>query len=287
VARALDAAGLAYRVSLTEGASTAAPLARRALDDGARLVVAVGGDGTLHEVVNGLLEGRERLDDAVAVGLIPAGRGSDYARGLGLRREPSALVARIAAALDGDPSATRRVDVGEVRYGQAGSLRRFINAAGMGFSPFVARRTARLPAGGPYLYTVAAIATIIDWRDRRLELRWDDGQITEQALESLELLLGPYEGGGMLVAPDADPTDGQLDVLVLGAVSRLEMLTFAWRVRSGRHLSSPAVAIRRCTSLSVRAVDGRGPVHLQADGELLGTDPCDFRILPAALRFVW
>jgi diacylglycerol kinase (ATP) len=287
VARALDTAGLAYRVSLTDAASTAAPLARRAMDEGARLVVAVGGDGTLHEVVNGLLDGRERLEDAVAVGLLPAGRGSDYARGIGLPREPSALVARIAAALDGDPSATRRVDVGEVRYGQAGTVRRFINAAGMGFSPFVARRTARLPASGPYLYTVAALATIIDWRDRRLELRWDDGHVTEQALESLEVLLGPYEGGGMLVAPGADPTDGQLDVLLLGAVSRLEMLTFAWRVRSGRHLSSSAAAIRRCTGLAVRVVDGRGPVHLQADGELLGSDPCEFRVLPAALRFVW
>ncbi|HEV8516773.1 MAG TPA: YegS/Rv2252/BmrU family lipid kinase [Candidatus Limnocylindrales bacterium] len=313
VAAALEAARIPYRVELTAGAAEAARLARGARDEGARLVVAVGGDGTLHEVVNGLLHGDDRLPDEPGVGLVPAGRGSDYARGLRLPTDPAALAIAFRAFLDGDPAAAERLDAGEVTYRPgalvagrlpadgiggrdpaAGSTdpdrsarRRFINAAGVGFSPFVAQRTARFPARlGAYLYTAAAILTIVDWRDRRLRLRWDDGQEEERALESVEVLLAPYEGGGMLVAPGADPTDGCFDVLLLGAVSRPEMLTFAWRVRTGAHLSSPRVELKRTGRLGIEAVDSGGPIYLQADGELLGREPFEFRVLPAALRIV-
>ncbi|HVQ21663.1 MAG TPA: diacylglycerol kinase family lipid kinase, partial [Candidatus Saccharimonadia bacterium] len=99
--------------------------------------------------------------------------------------------------------------------------------------------------------------------------------------------LGGYEGGGMHVAPDADPTDGLFDAVLIDATSRWELVTFAWRIRSGDHLRSPQVTVRRTRSLSVEVADGRGPVYLQADGELLGRDPFTFRIVPAALRFVW
>jgi diacylglycerol kinase (ATP) len=90
----------------------------------------------------------------------------------------------------------------------------------------------------------------------------------------------------MFVAPGAVPSDGRFDALVIDAASRVELLTFAWRTRSGDHLRSPRVSLRRTTGLTIEVVDGRGPVYLQADGELLGRDPCRFRILPAAVRFV-
>src|SRR3972149_362048 len=131
-----------------------------------------GGAGPLHEVVNGILGETDRAPDGVIVGLVPAGRGSDYARGLGFDTGPHALVARYAAALEGDPSAARRVDAGEGTYrpralvagrpaaGAGGAVgaeqtkRRFVNEAGIGFSPLVAPRAARFPApprggGGP------------------------------------------------------------------------------------------------------------------------------------------
>jgi YegS/Rv2252/BmrU family lipid kinase len=302
VAAALAAHQVEHEVALTTREGEAAGLARRAADDGARLVVAVGGDGTLHEVVNGLLDGRTVLPAEMAVGLIAAGRGSDYARGLGLPADPEAIVSRFAAFLDGDPSATRPVDAAEVRYsatrlvagreidGGMGerAVRRYVNSAGIGFSPFVAQRTHRFPPRlGAYLYTVAGLVTIVDWHDRLVELAWDDGTREERAVESIELALGPYEGGGMLVAPDASPDDGLLDVVVIGAVSRLEMLTFAWRVRSGDHLRSPRVSVRRARRVGIEARDDRGPIYLQADGELLGRDPFEIEVLPAALHIVW
>ncbi|HET7677897.1 MAG TPA: YegS/Rv2252/BmrU family lipid kinase [Candidatus Limnocylindrales bacterium] len=286
VAAALQVAGIDHEVLPTTRAGAAGELARQAADDGARAVLAVGGDGTLSEVVDGLLAGRQELPGTLAVGVVPAGRGSDYARGVARDRDVPAILARLGRWLAGDVSAARLVDAGEVAF-VSGGPRRFINAAGVGFSPAVSRRTARLPAAlGAAMYTVAGLVSILDWRERRVRLHWDDGSLTEEAVESVELALGPYEGGGMLVAPAADPSDGLFEAVVIGAVGRLEMLTFSWRVRDGAHLTSPRVRVRRTSRLGIEVIDGRGPLWGQADGELLGRDPFEFRVLPSALRFL-
>lgn len=302
MAEALAARRLEHEVVLTTRPGEATELARAAVGDGVRLVVAVGGDGTLHEVVNGVLDSDGRAPAGVVVGLVPAGRGSDYARGLALDGRPEALVARFDAVLDGDAAASRRVDAGEVTYTptalvagrpveppsrpDGSAVRRFVNEAGFGFSTYVAQRTTRFPpALGAWLYTVAGIVTIIDWRHRELELRWAEGESEVRRLASVELAIGRYAGGGMLVAPDAAPDDGRFDAVTIGEVGRLELLSFSWRIRSGDHLRSPRVAVRRSSGLAARVVDGRGPVYVQADGELLGRDPLAVRILPDALAF--
>ena len=320
VAVALDALGVGYDVRLTTRALEAAEFAHQAAEAGSSLVLAVGGDGTLHEVVNGLLHdhttGSAHADHRLpTLGLVPAGRGGDYARGLHVPSDPLVLAERFAAVVAGDPTAARPVDIGQATYratalvagrpapeppiveaplevgadgGGDRQARYFINGAGVGFSPFVAQRTARFPPRlGAYLYTAASLLTIVDWRDRSLRLRWGDGDEETRAVESIELALGGYEGGGMHVAPDADPTDGLFDAVLIDATSRWELVTFAWRIRSGDHIRSPQVEVRRTDALSVEVADGRGPVYLQADGELLGRDPFTFRMLPSALRFVW
>jgi diacylglycerol kinase family enzyme len=277
------------------------------------VVVAVGGDGTLHEVVNGVIGDGDAAPVGTVVGLLPAGRGSDFARGLGLDASPMSIAARLAGVLEGDPAATRRVDLGEVTYRPtelvAGrpatdvgaetaddrARRIFINEAGIGFSPFVAQRTARFPARfGEWLYTLAGIVTIIDWRHRTLELTWDGADDKDGAgsppdpaarYASVEVALGRYAGGGMLLAPDAVLDDRLFDVVTIGEAGRGELLSFSWRLRSGAHLGSPVVTVRRAARLSARVVDGGGAVYLQADGELLGRDPVTFRVLPDALVF--
>jgi diacylglycerol kinase (ATP) len=303
LAEALSERGVEHEVVLTEGAGHAAELTRLAIADGARVIVGVGGDGTLHEIVNGVLGEADRAPEGVAVGLVPAGRGSDYARGLGFDPSPAALATRFGAALEGDPSATRRVDVGEVTYrpsalvagrpigpgsaiGGGRAVRRFVNEAGIGFSPFVAQRTARFPASlGAWLYTVAGLVTIVDWRHRELALEWDGADHVEGRFASIELAIGRYAGGGMLVAPDARLDDGLFDAVVIGEAGRTELFSFSWRLRSGDHLRSPVVSVRRAATLSAEVRDERGPLYLQADGELLGRDPVAFRILPGALSF--
>lgn len=318
MADALEVAHVQHEVVVTEGPAHATELARQAAEDGARLVVAVGGDGTLHEVVNGVVGTGDGAADGTMVGLVPAGRGSDYARGLGLDSDPASLAARFASALDGDPAATRSVDLGEVTFrpsplvagrpapevladsAEDRGRRIFINEAGIGFSPFVAQRTARFPARlGEWLYTLAGIVTIIDWRHRTLELTWEGGDRPASPdtadpadpadpparYASVEVALGRYAGGGMLLAPDAVLDDRLFDVVTIGEAGRAELLSFSWRLRSGDHLGSPVVDVRRATRLAARVVDDGGPVYLQADGESLGRDPVTFRVLPNALNF--
>ena len=304
LAEALARRQLEHELVLTEKEGHATQLARQAAEDGARLIVGVGGDGTLHEVVNGVLGEADRAPDGVIIGLVPAGRGSDYARGLAFDTSDDALAGRFAAALEGDPSAARRVDAGEVTYRPSGLVagrpvgsvdgasdgerakRRFVNEAGIGFSPFVAQRTARFPARlGAWLYTVAGIVTIVDWRHRDLALTWDGSEGQEGRFASVEVALGRYAGGGMLLAPGAAVDDGLFDVVTIGEASRAELFSFSWRLRSGDHLRSPVVAVGRARALTAEARDDRGPIYLQADGELLGRDPVAFRILPDALAF--
>lgn len=302
IAAALSAQGIEHTVDLTSRPGEAADLARRAADEGAQLVVAVGGDGTLHEVANGLLDRGSEGHEPPLVGLVSAGRGSDYARGTRMPTDAAVLVERFARALADDASVVHVVDAGRVRYrpthsaggrsvdGPVGesTSRWFVNAAGVGLSPFIARRVSRFPARlGAYLYTVAGVVTIVDWRDRLVELGWDDRTRDQVRVESVEVALGPFEGGGMRVAPGADPSDGLFDVVTVGAINRLETLTFAWRIRTGDHLRSPAVSVRRTRSLTIRALDDAGAIYLQADGELLGRDPFVFDIVPSALRLVW
>ncbi|MFI5254549.1 MAG: diacylglycerol/lipid kinase family protein [Candidatus Limnocylindrales bacterium] len=310
VAAELETRGVACDVRLTTRAMEAADFARRAAQEGAPLVLAVGGDGTLHEVLNGLLADDATAAELPVLGLVPAGRGSDYARGLAVPRDPTELALRFAKVAAGDPEASSAVDAGEVEYrpsrlvaGRTAPeppveieadeddgerlVRRFINGAGIGFSPFVAQRTARFPPRlGAYLYTAAGLLTIIDWRERSVLVGWAEGTEEERAVESIELALGGYEGGGMLVAPGADPRDGRFDAVIIAATSRAELVTFSWRIRSGDHLRSPRVELRRTAGMTVAVIDGRDPVYLQADGELLGRDPFAFRILPSAVRFV-
>jgi diacylglycerol kinase (ATP) len=310
VSAELEARAVSCEVRLTTRAMEAAEFARQAALEGAPLVLAVGGDGTLHEVLNGLLADDWTAAGLPVLGLVPAGRGSDYARGLAVPRDPAVLAERFAAVVAGDAGASSPVDAGEVVYrpshlvaGRTAPeppveieapmddgdrlVRRFINGAGVGFSPFVAQRTARFPPRlGAYLYTAAGLLTIVDWRERVLALRWAEGQTEERAVESIELALGGYEGGGMLVAPGADPRDGCFDAVIIDATSRLELVTFSWRIRSGDHLRSPRVELRRTAGMTVAVVDDRGPLYLQADGELLGRDPFEFRVLASAVRFV-
>jgi YegS/Rv2252/BmrU family lipid kinase len=310
MAEALAVRRIDHEVVITEGPAHATQLARQATADGTRVVVAVGGDGTLHEVVNGVVGDGDAAPADTVVGLLPAGRGSDYARGLGLDASPMSMAARLAGVLEGDPAATRRVDLGEVTYRPTETVagrpatdidadaaddrarRIFINEAGIGFSPFVAQRTARFPARfGEWLYTLAGIVTIIDWRHRTLELTWDgegrqdDRPDASARYASVEVALGRYAGGGMLLAPGAVLDDRLFDVVTIGEAGRGELLSFSWRLRSGAHLGSPVVTIRRASSLAARVVDDGGPVYLQADGELLGRDPVTFRVLPDALVF--
>lgn len=261
--------------SLTREPGHATELARQARRDGNDLVVAVGGDGTVHEVVNGLLADGTGVD-VPTLCVVAAGSGCDY-----LRTFDAPGAERASSGRAGSDSPSRLVDIGGVTcQGRDGPhTRYFVNIAEVGIGAAVARRAARLPrALGRGVYLVSFCLTLPGYRRRQgrvvMGAATHDGAVT-----NVVVAIGRYFGGGMLVAPRADPGDGLFDVQVQFG-SRLDYGLAVPKVFRGTHVPHPRVREERAASVEVLCDP---PAPVEADGEVLGTTPATFRVLPGAL----
>lgn len=272
----LERSGLRVSGALTERPGHATDLARRARVEGRELVVAAGGDGTVHEVVNGLLA--EGPGEGVPMlGLIPAGSGCDYARTFGVPSDIEGAVAGLVTE-----AAPRLVDVGQVDY-QDGANRRsclFTNVAQAGIGAEVAARAGRLPSAlGAARYAVAFALTLPGHRSSTA-LAEMPGDRYEGPLTNLVVALGQYFGGGMRIAPTADPGDGLFDVQIQFG-SKLDYTVALPKVFRGKHLPHPRVREKRVPKIDVASDPAE---RVEADGEILGTTPATFAVVPGALR---
>lgn len=279
--------------------------ARDALRRGFETVAAVGGDGTLSAAASGFFETCAGLGEgllpravnpAAALALLPAGTGDDFARGLaGGRREPlEAWVARLVRHCRGDDAreeAVKRVDV--LLGGVDGGARRFVclNAATLGIGAEVAARVAaqgravrRLP--GEARFALAALPRVAAWRNRRVRVTVDGRVWEECGTNLLAVVNGTYAGGGMNLSPEASLTDGLLDVLAVRDISRPALLREMSRVHTGGHLGNPKVRLTRGAHVRVETLDDSDRLGVEADGDVRGRTPAEFRVMPAALRVV-
>jgi len=277
---ALDRAGVDHDVLETRRRGQAVDLARTAVvEHGRTFVVAVGGDGTAHEVVNGLVDARTRTmrgQDPV-LGIVSAGSGSDLVRTFGLDRRPEVLASHLAT------DATTRIDLGHISLiGGDGrpTQRVFANIAEAGFGATVAQTCEYLPRRfGSARY---AIGIVIGWgRFRRVmtTVTVDGGQITEPVCNVI-VANGQFFGGGMRVAPRAIPSDGAFNVQSWGG-KVLDVVRAGRLLRAGRHLERSDIREWRSASVTV---DAPRPLRVEADGEVLGSTPARFEILPGILR---
>jgi YegS/Rv2252/BmrU family lipid kinase len=262
--------GITPEVAYTTGPGHAVELARGAAASGRAPIVGVGGDGTLHEIVNGLLA---VSNPSAALGVIPAGTADDFAHTHGLPRIPEAAAEGVVTG------AERRIDVGMCgdRY--------FLNAGGVGFDAQVAAtvntyRPAWMRGALPYV--LGTLFELGRYRNRDLEIHLDDRVLRQRCL-LVAVANGCRYGGGMLIAPPADPSDGLLDVCVGGDFGRWEAVAMLRSVFSGAHLRHPKVALYR--SREVRIVSTTD-ARVQADGEDLGRAPASFKVCPGALRLL-
>ena len=272
----LEGAGLAPVGEFTRAPGHATELARRARAEGRSLVVAVGGDGTVHEVVNGLLaEGDE--GPVPVLGVVPGGSGCDYARTFSLSHGLDGAVACLTST-----STPQSVDVGEVHcQGPEGPHRRlFVNVAEVGIGAVVAHRAARLPRSlGAGRYVASFALTLAG--HRQVDAGVEAGnERYEGPLTNLVVAIGQYYGGGMRIAPAADPGDGDFEVQVQFG-SKLDYALAMPRVFRGTHLPHPRVIEWRAAKVHI---DSHPAARLEADGEILGTTPATFRLMPGALR---
>ena len=264
---------LAYRIVRTTHPGHATEAARQALSDGERYLVAVGGDGTVHEVVNGMVrDGGPVAADAV-LGVVAAGSGCDFVRSFGL--PPDAEQA--AERLTGDR--VRTIDVGTVTCAD-GITRCFVNIAEAGLGGAVVARAANLgKLLGGARYAAGFWLTLPRFRPAAVRLD-ADGQYHAWRAFNVVVANCRFYGGGMQISPNSDPGDCLLDILVMTG-PKSDSFTTLPKVYKGAHLPHRNIAELRAARLSVEAEPG---FPVEADGELLGTTPASFGIIPGAIR---
>lgn len=245
-------------------------LAKAAAAAPGSLLVVIGGDGTVNEVVNGVAG----TDAELAV--LPNGTGQDFARTHGI---PGGLDDAVRTVLDG---ATRTIDLGRVEC-EGSDSRYFANVGSAGMSGSVARRANSMTKrfGGRATFFYALTREFLAWQNTRVELELDDGVRREGPMHDVIVANGRFHGGGMKLAPEARQDDGAFDVVTIGDVNKVDFLTTAPKLYSGRYLSHRKVELLRSSSV---AIDADAPLPLEVDGEPIGTTPARFEVVRAALR---
>jgi YegS/Rv2252/BmrU family lipid kinase len=275
---ALQERELEYEVSVTEGPGDATRLARRALESGCRFVVAVGGDGTVHEVVNGMVHEDAPLQPDAVLGVVSAGSGCDFIRTFDVPARASEAVNRLAGA------GTRPLDLGKVRYlDREGGMatRYFANIAEAGLGGATARRAADLAAWlGPARYFLAFWLVLPSYRPRSACVEVDDEPVFEGRAVNVVLANCRYFGGGMHISPASNPDDGALEAQVYTG-PKSDSFTTLPKVYAGRHLPHRNVVELKGARFSLQAEQA---LEIEADGEMLGTTPATVEVLPRALR---
>jgi diacylglycerol kinase (ATP) len=274
IARRAAGVGLRGDALFSRRSGDLTSLARQSADGGASLLVVVGGDGSVNEVANGVAG-----LDGVEVAVIARGTGWDFVRTLGI---PRRIEDAAATALQGR---TRAIDLGRVSFrpwagGEASAY--FANVASAGMSGAIARRanetTKALGAKASYLW--ATFAVFARWRNDVVDVNVD-GESRRGRMHDVVVANGRYFGGGMMICPDAKPDDGAFDVLLIGDLTKGDLVLTLPKTYRGRHLPHPKAELLRGTAVVVEPAE---PLPIQLDGEQPGTTPARFEIARNALR---
>ena len=249
-------------------------MAADAVRAGATRLVVVGGDGSVNEVVNGVVG-----EAGVELAVIPRGTGWDFVRTFGIPRD---LDGALDVALEG---AVREIDVGVVSYrAWAGGEARayFANVGSAGISGAIAQRAneSSKALGGKVSYYWATLAVFLGWQTGEMTVTVDDERRSARMIDAM-VCNGKFLGGGMMMCPDAEPDDGLFDVMLIGDVTKRDLAFVLPKTYKGRHLPHPRLELLRGRTVTVDAAE---PLPIELDGEQPGTTPARFEVVPRALR---
>lgn len=301
IAAKLQESGIEFELYETTSRGDATIRTRAALLEGFSSIAVVGGDGTLSEAAEGffvfdrLLAGSLPLPinrDAV-LAILPAGTGDDFARGLMANRAPLEywIEKLIAHCQRPGEHSSKAIDV---MHGACdGYTKDFIciNASTMGIGGETAARVAAQGAvmhrfSGKARFAAAAIGGLLAWRERRVRVSIDDSLVNEGPMNLVGVVNGLYAGGGMMLSPEARIDDGRLDVVTASSLTRAAVVRELARIHSGGHVVNPRVSINQGTRVKIETFTPDDGLLIEADGNVRGRTPVEFRIMPRALRFV-
>lgn len=275
---------------------------RGALREGYSTIAVVGGDGTLSEVAEGFFVFAQNaannlptpINPAATLALLPAGTGDDFARGLIGSRAPldhwlPALISYCKGTTNAE--ATRLVDV--MAAACDGDESRFIclNASTMGIGGETGARVASQgdfmrQFSGEVRFTAAAVGALAAWRERRVRVTVDDEKVIEGPMNLVAVANGLFAGGGMMLSPKARIDDGKLDVVTASGLNRLQIMRELPRIHRGGHVANPKVQIVQGSWVRVETFTPGDAMLIEADGNVRGKTPVEFRIMPGVLRIL-
>jgi len=256
--------GLDYELVRTERVGHAIQLARQAALDGYEVIVSAGGDGTVNEILNGLMEARTESKNRPALGVLCSGRGNDFAPCVNI---PEDLPGAFQVLKDDH---RRMIDIGRVRGGKFPQGRYFANNVGVGFDAIGTIEVAKLPEWGMLSFLIAILKTIfLFYKGPTVRLDYDDETLTTSTLMLLTMN-GKRMGTGFKMAPDAKPDDGLFDLVIVRQVSRPRIFSLIPHFMKGTQGSQPEVRTLRAARVTITAVEGTLPA--QSDGEIICVD---------------
>ncbi|MDM7924133.1 MAG: diacylglycerol kinase family lipid kinase [Pyrinomonadaceae bacterium] len=276
-----------FNVAFTKGPGDGMELAKRACEAGRRFIIACGGDGTINEIANGILQSGTGTD--TELGIFPSGTGGDFRRTIGLPTTPR----DIARALrDGE---TRSIDVGRVTFvdhnGEQAS-RYFLNVTSFGLAASIIERVKGatsldwLPLDtvrGRASFALSTLQEVVGMDSTNVLVKIDDKPEKQLATINFCIANARYFGGGMMIAPDAKLADGFLDVVNVGDINTAKIILNSYTLYRGTHTDLAEVKSVRAKRIEARSADG-SEIHIEVDGELPGRLPAVYEVVPGALR---
>jgi diacylglycerol kinase (ATP) len=299
ISKKLDASGVEYQTYETTARGDATSKTRASLRSGVNSIVVVGGDGTLGEAAEGFFELNDdpdvlptAINPSATLGVLPAGTGNDFVRGLRGRRAPlQTWIDTVLAHARGEAVQPQTIDV---LYGRCDGFEKpfiCLNASTMGIGGETAGRVAAQGKfmrnfSGEFRFVFAAVGALAAWRERRVIVTVDGRMITDGPMNLVAVANGLYCGGGMMMSPDARLDDGKLDVITASGLSRANVVTELSRIHTGGHVNNPKVTITQGTIVRIETLMLQDAMPLEVDGNVRGVTPVQFQVLPAALRLI-
>ncbi len=296
----LEASRIEFDFHETTAAGDATRRTRAALQSGYQTIVVLGGDGTLSEAAEGFFELEKNFEVTprpinlgAALAILPAGTGDDFAHGLrGTRAPLEEWTKTLIAHLEGQTETrTRTVDL---IYGRCDNYSRpfiCLNASTLGIG---GETGARVAAQGDFMrrfsgkarFLLAATGAVAAWRERRVVVTVDGQLLADAPMNLVAIANNAYAGAGMMLSPKARIDDGKLDVVIASGLTRVNVILELPKLHTGGHVKNSKVTIKQGTYTRVETFLDGDAMRIEADGNVRGVTPADYRIMPRALKFV-
>lgn len=266
-----------FKYIFTEKPRQATQIAREILKDGFDLIIGVGGDGTLNEITNGFFQRNSKttINENASLGIIPSGTGSDFIRFMRIPRDLKKSVELIKN------SKSKKIDIGRITYNPDTDLQNhqfFINIADFGLGAEVIKKLTGIPSikRGPFSYYKGLLKTLGAYSSKTVKVVIDDSKTIEDKFLIGAIANGGIFGGGMIIAPRAEPDDGFFDLVLVQDMKKLEIISNTHHLYRGTIEKHPKAIIQRAKKIEITSDE---TVHIEYDGEMGKTLPATFEII--------